>query len=76
MLKTMFPKTIDVASDIAEHLSPVVADATQLHQVILNLCVNARDAMPKGGTLRISARNRQLDAAFARTQPGANPDIS
>jgi CheY-like chemotaxis protein len=48
----------------------VVGDPTQLHQVLLNLCVNARDAMPNGGKLTISAENITLDAHYA----GLNPD--
>jgi two-component system, cell cycle sensor histidine kinase and response regulator CckA len=49
-----FPKTIRIATDLREDIPPIVADVTQLHQVFMNLCVNARDAMPSGGTLTIS----------------------
>jgi two-component system cell cycle sensor histidine kinase/response regulator CckA len=50
------PKSIAIATDLAEGLPSVVADATQIHQVLLNICVNARDAMPRGGTLSIATR--------------------
>lgn len=68
-----FPKSIRIEQQLAEDLWPVSSDATQLHQVLLNLCVNARDAMPDGGTLTISAENRQLDDLFAHMLKGANP---
>jgi len=61
-----FPKAIEIRLDITTiHLWMVVADATQLHQVLMNLCVNARDAMPHGGILKISAENQQVDDAYA-----------
>jgi len=56
-----FPRSIKVQTNLPHDLRPIVGDATQLHQVLLNLCVNARDAMPKGGTLRIEADNVVLD---------------
>jgi len=54
-LRGALPKNIRVALEIAPDLKPVLGDPTQLHQVVLNLCLNARDAMPEGGELRITA---------------------
>lgn len=54
LIAETFPKTIEVRTKLATDLPPVHADATQIHQVILNICLNARDAMPKGGILSIS----------------------
>ncbi|HTJ79881.1 MAG TPA: transporter substrate-binding domain-containing protein [Rariglobus sp.] len=51
----------------------LLADSTQLHQVLLNLCVNARDAMPMGGKLTLSASNIALDEKALRLHPGALP---
>jgi CheY-like chemotaxis protein len=62
-----------VRSVVAPGLWTVMGDPTQLHQVLLNLCVNARDAMPRGGTLTISAANATLDAASARLNLEAKP---
>ena len=50
-----FPKQIAIELQLPEHLPSVMGDPTQLHQVLVNLCVNARDSMPNGGKLRISA---------------------
>ena len=52
-----FPSTISVRSDVAKDLTTIEGDPTQIHQVLLNLVVNARDAMPDGGDLIVSARN-------------------
>jgi hypothetical protein len=68
-----FPKSIRLADHIAPDLWSIVPDPTQIHQVMLNLCVNARDAMPDGGTLRLRAENVVLDAAAARAIDGARP---
>ncbi len=62
------PKSIQIDTFVAKDLWPVVGDATQLYQVLLNLCVNARDAMPKGGKLSITAENITLDENYVRTQ--------
>lgn len=64
--KQTFPKSIEVQTNIASNLWSVSGDATQLHQVLMNLCVNARDAMPNGGTLTISAENFTADEHYAR----------
>src|SRR6266511_2770871 len=56
-----FPQSIIIRTEIAEGLRPILGDVTQLHQVLLNLCVNARDAMPDGGTLAIEAENIVLE---------------
>ncbi|MDB6021191.1 MAG: hybrid sensor histidine kinase/response regulator, partial [Pedosphaera sp.] len=56
-----FPKSITISYSTADNLWPVMGDATQLHQVLLNLCVNARDAMPLGGKLRFTAENLLIE---------------
>lgn len=61
-----FPKSIEICTDISQSLWTVCGDATQLHQVLMNLCVNARDAMPNGGTLSISTKNLFVDQNYAR----------
>jgi PAS domain S-box-containing protein len=67
VVRQTFPKTIEIQRNIpATDLWAVSADATQLHQVFMNLCVNARDAMPDGGILSISVKNKFLDPDYAR----------
>ena len=56
-LKKMLPKNISVRWEIAGDLLPIHADPVQMHQVLMNLCVNARDAMPEGGALSVTAEN-------------------
>jgi PAS domain S-box-containing protein len=65
-----FPKTIRVRTSYPEDLRLVEGDPTQLHQVLLNLCVNARDAMPDGGTLSLTAENFDVDEQYATMTPG------
>jgi signal transduction histidine kinase len=57
ILKETLPKSIDLEIDVADGLWMVLADITQLHQILMNLCINARDAMPEGGILQIGAEN-------------------
>ncbi|MEO0836299.1 MAG: PAS domain-containing protein, partial [Cyanobacteria bacterium J06642_3] len=66
-----FPKTIEIHTDVASNLWAVCGDATQIHQVLLNLVINARDAMPDGGSLDISAANLVLDEVYVRSHPQA-----
>ncbi|MCW1921716.1 PAS domain S-box protein [Luteolibacter arcticus] len=66
-----FLKTIRVRSIFPQDLGTVTGDPTQLHQVLLNLCVNARDAMPDGGKLTLSAENIQLDEHSVGLNPEA-----
>ena len=71
--KDTFPRSIHIASRIEKDLWPIVGDPTQLHQVFLNLCVNARDAMPNGGRIQLDAHNAIIDENYARMQPDAKP---
>jgi len=66
-----FPKSIAVHADVADGLWIVSGQATPLQQVLMNLCVNARDAMPQGGTLSLAAENVSLDERAARNNPKA-----
>jgi PAS domain S-box-containing protein len=70
-----FPKSIRLEDHIPSDLWPIEGNPTQIHQVVLNLCVNARDAMPAGGTLRLWAENRTLDPAISEKIEGARPGL-
>lgn len=66
IIKQAFPKNIETVCDYSQHLWTIEADSTLIHQVLMNLCVNARDAMPNGGTLTIGTENLTLDDNYAR----------
>lgn len=68
-----FPKSIEFKLEVEEELWDFRGDPTQLHQLILNLCLNARDAMPQGGNLNVFARNTEIDEQFARMDPSTQP---
>ncbi len=68
-----FPRGIEINTQISNKACVIHADATQIQQVIMNLCVNARDAMTKGGTLTISLNQQLLDAPGAKIHPKAKP---
>jgi PAS domain S-box-containing protein len=73
ILKDTLPKSIEIEYSIADELYAVLGDATQLHQVLMNLCVNARDAMPQGGRITIRAENITIDENYARMNLEARP---
>lgn len=73
IIRDTFPKNIQAQSEILEDLWVIQGDPTQLHQVLLNLCVNARDAMAEGGVLSITASNLLLDEHCADVTIEARP---
>ena len=73
LMQETLPSTIKVQSHIAPKLGLVKGDGTQLHQVLVNLCVNARDAMPEGGELRLEVEEVQVNAAMAGKHADVTP---
>jgi PAS domain S-box-containing protein len=68
-----FSKSIQVETTVAPDAGFVSGDTTQLHQVLLNLCLNARDSMPQGGKLTLQVRHFVADAHFTSRNPEARP---
>jgi PAS domain S-box-containing protein len=73
IIRETFPRNLTTQRELPLEIWPVMGDATQLHQVLMNLCVNARDAMPSGGTLILKLVNQEFDESLARMTPGARP---
>ena len=71
ILASTFPKNITFETRVPETMGRVLGDSTQVNQVLLNLCVNARDAMPRGGQLTITAEERDVDLHTASMHGGA-----
>ncbi|HZV33864.1 MAG TPA: PAS domain S-box protein, partial [Verrucomicrobiae bacterium] len=74
LAKKTFPRSITIEAAIAEDLPKLIGNSTQLHQMLMNLCINARDAMPQGGTLKIEAGSITLKGATLpdgrKSEPG------
>ncbi len=69
MAKSTFPKNINVHLDLEKDLPSIFVDPTQFHQVVLNIMVNAKDAMPNGGELRVVVREREISEEDNMTHP-------
>jgi PAS domain S-box-containing protein len=75
LLRNVLGPGIEKKFDLDPHLTPVLADPTQLEVAVLNLAINARDAMPEGGTLTISTRKRRI-SDIPELQPGTYVELS
>ncbi len=73
LIRETFPKSITLKLGVAPELWPVHGNLTELHQILMNLCLNARDAMPDGGTLTITAENIVLDQESVGLIPNTRP---
>ena len=72
-IRGSFPPSISLTLDYTKDLPLILGDTTQIHQVLMNLCVNARDAMPEGGMLSLAVRHITIDEAYVTMDPDAKP---
>jgi PAS domain S-box-containing protein len=73
MLGRVIGENIEIAIDLAPSLQPVKADRGQIGQILMNLAINARDAMPDGGRIHIATSNTELDTTYTQTHPDVLP---
>jgi PAS domain S-box-containing protein len=73
LIRQSLPTPILLSVTSGERTWPIQADATQFNQVLINLCINARDAMPHGGRIEIATQNVSVDASLAAVNPGTRP---
>jgi two-component system, cell cycle sensor histidine kinase and response regulator CckA len=75
LLEKVVGKDVEIRTSLAPELAVVRADSSQIEQVLMNLCLNARDAMPAGGCLTIETRNADMDEERRRRTPGLSPGL-
>jgi PAS domain S-box-containing protein len=73
MLERTIPKMIAIETQLSDNLKIINGDPVQIEQIIMNICINARDAMPDGGKLTIACRNTVLDQTYCNAHVGASP---
>jgi two-component system cell cycle sensor histidine kinase/response regulator CckA len=73
LMERSFPKMIEIETILEKDLGTVNADFAQIEQVLMNLCINAKEAMPDGGRLRIGTRNFTVDEGYCRLHPERKP---
>jgi PAS domain S-box-containing protein len=73
LLRRTLGERVEITTDLADSLWPVMVDGAQLEAALVNLATNARDAMPKGGRLTIATKNRRLDPDYALLHPEVTP---
>ena len=73
LLRSTLPKMIEIHTDLGADLPLVSADPAQVEQIIMNLCINARDAMPDGGRLELSTREIVMDESYCKKHLGTVP---
>ena len=73
LIRSTIPASIDIHQNIPEDIDTIMADPTQINQVLINLCTNAGHAMPDGGVIAITLKNKELDETAAAKHPELNP---